>query len=185
MVDLQPRATLLNMHEHDNLSRIRQAIDETDNAILRLIEQRLELAKEMAGAKQAKASRSPLRPSREVAILERLKTQASTADATLIETVWRELIGHGRQAQGPMRLVLFTHGDAALLEECARRHFGSAIAVEWAASEEAALQTTLQNPDIAVVDSSSDDLELRYLGDIKTLSGVRLGFCYAGITAED
>jgi chorismate mutase len=176
---------LRNMPAQHQVRRIRDAIDETDDAILRLIQQRLGLAKEMADAKQERASRSPLRPLREVAILERLKNQAGSAEATLIEIVWRELIGHGRQAQGRMELLLFTHGDAALLEECARRHFGTAIEVEWADSADAALQATSLAPVIAVVDSMTDNPKLNYLGEIKTLGGVRLGSCYAGMTAED
>ena len=173
------------MPAQDHVRRIRDAIDETDDAILRLIQQRLGLAKEMADAKHEKASRSPLRPLREIAILERLKSQACSTEATLIEIVWRELIGHGRQAQGRMKLLLFTQGDAALLEECARRHFGTAIEAEWANSAEAALQSTLQEAVIAVVDGITEDPKLSYLGDIKTLAGVRLGSCYAGLTAED
>ena len=169
------------MTEQEDVRTLREAIDETDDAILALIERRLALAREMAAAKQGNSDFSPLRPVRETAILERLRVNARVASPRLIEIVWRELIGQGRQAQGPMKLVLFTRGDGALLEECARRHFSSAIAVEWAESREAALQAASQEPVIAAVDGKTDDAELTDLGEIRSSAGRSLGFAYARV----
>ena len=172
------------MNEQTDVRRIRKAIDETDDGILELIERRLELAREMAAAKPEGEGHSPLRPAREAAILGRLRQRAQSASAPLIEIVWRELIGHGRQAQGPMRLVLFTRKDTRLLEECARRHFSSAIKVEWAESREAAVEAARRDPVIAALDEEVDDAGLTSLGEIRTATGERVGFGYARVTAE-
>ena len=158
--------------------RIRQMIDDTDDGILQLIELRLSLARDMAAAK-APGHRSPLRPAREVEILERMKAKAHLASSQLIEVVWRELIGQGRQAQGLMRLVLFTDGDALLLEECARRHFSSAILVERADSREIALGSAQSGSVIAVVDQRVDVPALHPLGEIRSSAGQIVGFAYA------
>ena len=172
------------MTEQRDVRRIRKAIDETDDRILEFIERRLELAREMAAAKPEGEGHSPLRPAREAAILGRLRGRAQSASPRLIEIVWRELIGQGRQAQRPMRLVLFTRKDTRLLEECARRHFSSAIKVEWAESREAAVEAARRDPVIAALDTEVDDAELTSLGEIRTARGELVGFSYARVTAE-
>ena len=173
------------MNQHRDVGRIREAIDQTDDGILELIERRLKLAREMAAAKPVGEGHSPLRPAREAAILRRLSERAQSASPPLIEIVWRELIGQGRQAQGPMRLVLFAREDTRLLEECARRHFSSAIKVEWAQSREAAVEAARRNAVIAALDSEVDDAVLASLGEIRTATGERIGFAYARVTAEE
>ena len=166
------------MHENTEVRHIRKLIDDTDDGILRLIELRLSLARDMAAAKASRHG-SPLRPSREIEILERMKAKAHLASSELIEVVWRELIGQGRQAQGLMRLALFTDGNAALLEECARRHFSSAILVDWAESREAALAAAQTGTVIAVVDERVDVPALHALGDVRSSAGQVVGFAYA------
>lgn len=165
----------------NEMHQLRDAIDETDDYILKLIERRLTLAREMAAAKKIRSADSPLRPKREAAILDRLREKAQLASDRLIEAVWRELIGHGRQAQAPMTVYLYADQDAALLEECARRHFSSAIAVRWAETRQAALQAAYDLPAIAAVDRVVDCPGLTSLGEIQTLSGVTLGFAFAKI----
>jgi len=172
------------MNDQQNVRQIRKAIDDTDDGILELIELRIKLAGEMAAAKQGDEGHSPLRPAREAAILERLRQRARSASALLIEVIWRELIGQGRQAQGPMRLVLFSRADAWLIEECARRHFSSAIAVEWAESREEALEAACRYPVIAVLDAKVEDSGLTSLGELRTLTGALVGFAYARVTSE-
>lgn len=172
------------MNEEKNLRRIRAAIDETDDGILKLIERRLELAGEMAAAKPSGQGHSPLRPSREAAILERLNQQAARASEGLIGIIWRELIGQGRQAQGSMRLILCAQDPVGLFEECARRHFSSAIPVEWAKSREAAVKAACEHPVIAVLDVPVEVPELTPLGEIKTSAGETIGFSFARISAE-
>ena len=83
-----------------------------------------------------------------------------------------------------MRLVLFAREDTRLLEECARRHFSSAIEVEWAQSREAAVDAARRDPVIAALDREVDDAELTSLGEIRTATGERVGFAYARVTAE-
>ena len=173
------------MNEEKNIHRIRAAIDETDDGILELIERRLELACEMAAAKPSGQGHSPLRPARESSIFERLNQKAAGASARLIEVVWRELIGQGRQAQGPMRLVLFAQEETRLFEECARRHFSSVIPVEWAESKETALKAAREHPVIAVLDIQVEDPDLTPLGKIKTSAGGTVGFAFARIADKD
>ena len=171
------------MNEEKNIRRIRAAIDQMDDGILKLIERRLELAREMSAAKPSGQGHSPLRPARESFILERLNQQAVRADTRLIEIIWRELIGQGRQAQGPMRLVLSAGDATGLFEECARRHFSSAIPVEWAPSRDAALEAARKQPAIAVLDARIDDPDLTPLGEIKTSAGETIGFAFARVAA--
>jgi chorismate mutase len=171
--------------EQDDVAGIRRAIDETDDEILHSIEMRLELARRMAWAKKSVPACSPLRPKRESFILDRLKRSARSASAMLIEIVWRELIGQGRQAQAPMTLVLLRSPDALLVEECARRHFSSAIAVEWAGTREAALTAARDGPAVAVLNSEEDEAELTCLGPVKTLAGRVVGFAYARVSPEE
>lgn len=173
------------MNEEKNVDRIRAAIDETDDGILKFIERRLELACEMAAAKPRGQGHSPLRPARESAILERLNQKAVSASTGLIEIIWRELIGQGRQAQGPMQLILFAREDPSLVEECARRHFSSAMPVEWAESRETALKAAREHPVIAVLDVRVEDPDLTPLGAIKTSAGETIGFAFARISVED
>lgn len=173
------------VRDQDDVSRIREAIDQTDDAILELIERRLSLAQRMAAAKIGGPDPSPLRPGREAAILARLKGNARSASPGLIDIVWRELIGQGRQAQRPMKLLLFTAGNAPLLEECARRHFSSAIAVAWAQSREAALEGARREPFIAAVDQKSSAAELTELGEIRSSAGLLLGYAYARVTTDE
>ena len=173
------------MNEEKNVHRIRAAIDETDDAILRLIERRIALACEMADAKPSGQGHSPLRPARESSILERLNHRAAGASERLIEVIWRELIGQGRQAQGSMRLLLFTRENHGLFEECARRHFGSAIPVEWVDSREAALRAAREQPAIAVLDVQVEDPDLTPLGQIKTLAGEPVAFAFARIVSQE
>lgn len=172
------------MDVEKEVRRIRDAIDETDDQILTLVERRLSLAREMAAAKPKGEEHSPLRPRREATILERLTRSARSASPQLIDILWRELIGQGRQAQGPMKLVLFTHGDMPLLEECARRHFSSAIPVEWVESRQAALEAVRRRPVIAVFGTASDDEDFISLGEIRTSAGAIVGYAYARFTAE-
>lgn len=171
------------MDEPEDVRRIRDRIDQTDDAILDLIERRLSLAAEMAAAKGIESG-SPLRPAREADILQRLKGRARSATPRLVEIIWRELIGQGRQAQGDMRLVLFSSGNAPLLEECARRHFSSAIPVEWAKSKEEALACARTGPVIAVLDTQLQEPGLADLGEIRSSAGPVVGFAYARVTAR-
>jgi len=83
-----------------------------------------------------------------------------------------------------MRLVLFTREDSRLLEECARRHFSSAITVEWAESREGALEAARRHPVIAVLDAKIEDTDLTSLGEIRTSAGELVGFACARVTSE-
>jgi hypothetical protein len=81
-------------------------------------------------------------------------------------------------------MVLFARENTRLLEECARRHFSSAIKVEWAQSREAAVEAARRDPVIAALDRKVDDAELTSLGEIRTATGELIGFAYARVTAE-
>jgi chorismate mutase len=171
--------------EQVDVLRIRQAIDETDMAILGLIERRLELAREIGLAKKANHDFLPMRPARESFTLKRLKRLARFASPMLVDVIWQELIGHGRQTQAPLRVVLFTSRNQRLLEECAERKFSTAIPIEWASSRHAALSAARTRPVIAAIDRQADETDLTLLGPVKTLRGEVVAYAYARITAED
>ena len=120
----------MTAHCPDALGRIRAEIDSIDDQILRLVERRLAASSSVAAAKND--GRLRLRPGRQAQIVARLSAAAETAPPGLIGALWRELMGHGLQAQARTELVLCGDGDRALLEAQARRHFGSAYPLSWA-----------------------------------------------------
>jgi len=95
--------------EIPNIETVRRDIDRVDNALLDLIAQRLELS---AQVRKAKGGMRVWRPSREDSHVRQLASKAEATQASLVSTIWAELMSASLAAQGPMRLHVALEGDA-------------------------------------------------------------------------
>jgi chorismate mutase len=144
----------------NGLDSIRAEIDSLDDALLELIERRLAAAAAVAASKSdAGDGQLWLRPRREAAIIARLAARAKQAPPTLIERVWRELMGFGLQAQVRTELVVHA-ADPAALAPALRRRFGSCAPIRRAANVAEALDAACCEHAVAIVgvDDVADDL---------------------------
>lgn len=118
----------------ESLSDLRIRIDALDAELLRLVDERSALARDIAAAKAREggdASVSLLRPDREAMLLRKLtgKTRVAASDAAVV-AIWRELISESLRIQGEGHNGLhlnFWAGDAsANLVKWSRERFGAA-----------------------------------------------------------
>jgi 3-deoxy-7-phosphoheptulonate synthase len=169
----------------DPLGRIRAEIDLIDDQILRLVERRLAASSAVAAAKSD--GRLRFRPRRQAQIVARLSASAESAPRELIAALWRELMGHGLQAQARTELILCGEGDRPLLEAQARRHFGSAYPLSWAVSVEEALRRARDEEAVAIVAGPlpSLDRRLSVCDRIHAEDGTFLGSGVGRVAAED
>jgi chorismate mutase len=111
-----------------SLEDIRREIDRIDDAMLKLVGERLAMIDRVRAFKHGAGSArgSPMRPAREAAILKRL-IAGDTIPAELCFKLWRALISAATQRQAAVRVHgptgLFTSASAHLLVQ---EHFGSA-----------------------------------------------------------
>ena len=111
------------------LAQVREKIDTIDNDLLRLIDKRAALTREVADAKRAAGDLGTfaLRPARETQILRRLAgAEKSAASKALVVRVWRELIGDSLHGQTPFSIITWSHQQPARIAERARARFGGA-----------------------------------------------------------
>ena len=112
-----------------SLDAVRARIDAVDAELLRLVDERASLAREVAEAKRAAGDggKLGLRPAREALLLRRLlATPGRSASAQLTVRLWRELISDNLAQQGPFHLAIWGGADPARLVELARSRFGAA-----------------------------------------------------------
>lgn len=125
-----------------SLVEVRQRIDAIDRELLRLLDERAELAGAVAAAKAAagEAGRFGLRPGREAQVLRRLlAAPRKGATPALIVRVWRELMGESLALQGPFQINVWGGKDASRAVELARLRFGAAPSLRTVARAEEAL----------------------------------------------
>jgi chorismate mutase / prephenate dehydratase len=138
-----------------SLEELRREIDRVDDAILKLVDERLQMIDRVRSFKNGKADgrSSPMRPGREAAILKRLIENAGDRVPTdLCFKLWRALISAATQRQAPVRvhgpIGLFTSASAYHL---IKEHFGSAELVGHP-GEAMTLQAVASQPgDVAAV----------------------------------
>ncbi len=116
------------------LAELRQAIDETDDRLLALIQQRADLARQVGELKQENAAGTPFYvPSREAAIIRRiLERNADYADThhtrripdAAIHGIYREVIGACLALEHPMTIA-FLGPMGTFSHAAARRQFGA------------------------------------------------------------
>jgi len=137
-----------------SLSDVRARIDAVDDGLLRLVEERAELALAVAAAKQAEGQgeRLGLRPAREAQVLRRLLAEPRKAASTpLIVRIWRELMGESLALQGPFQLTCWGGPDVWRTVELARLRFGAAPPLAQVASPEEALAGARKPGGVAVL----------------------------------
>jgi 3-deoxy-7-phosphoheptulonate synthase len=170
------------------LAASRAELDRIDDEILGLIERRLAVSAQIATIKDAEGDRClKLRPRRQAEILGRLKARAKRTPATLVEQVWREIMGHSVQAQAQTELVLAPTEQPELLEARVRAHFGSAAPIRWAASISHAIRSALAGEGIAVVSEplADGDGELRVFDVLKSEDGRAVAYAVGRVAADD
>ena len=87
----------------DELKRYRAQIDCLDDELLRLINQRAELAQRIG---HAKGGETVLRPEREAQILQRLlSANHGPLSAAAVREVFTEIISHCRALEAPLRVA--------------------------------------------------------------------------------
>ncbi len=108
------------------LDAVRERIDQIDSELLRLLDERADLARAVAAAKQAsgQGGQFGLRPAREAQIVRKLiDAPRKSASAALVVRVWRELMADRLSRQGPFHLTVWGGARAV---ELARLRFGAA-----------------------------------------------------------
>lgn len=122
--------------EIPDIETVRREIDRVDNALLDLIAERLELS---AQVRKAKGGMRVWRPSREDSHVRQLSIAAEGTSASLVSTIWAELMSASLAAQGPMRLHVALEGDALSSWSLVRDRFGAALDVKTYPTTSAAL----------------------------------------------
>jgi chorismate mutase len=125
-----------------SLDAVRARIDTIDGELLRLLDERAALAKQVAAAKKAAGDgdKFGLRPGRETQVLRRLlATPRSGATDALVIRVWRELMAESLSLQGPFNLTVWGGPAPARAVELSRLRFGAAPRLRTAARPEEAV----------------------------------------------
>ncbi len=137
-----------------SLSAVRARIDAVDADLLRLVDERAELAAAVAAAKAAEgaAGRFGLRPAREAQVLRKLLAEPRQAASTaLVVRIWREMMGASLALQGPFQLSCWGGPDLARTVEVARLRFGAAPPLARAETPEDALAAARRPGGVAVL----------------------------------
>jgi chorismate mutase len=136
------------------LDALRREVDALDDALLELVERRLDLSLKIANLKGKDEGRLKLRPRREAGIVARLTARARIATPELIAQVWRELMSHSLQAQAHTELVLCAALAPDSLRDQVRERFGWAAPIVWAETPEDALDKAKAREAIAAIEHS-------------------------------
>lgn len=124
------------------LAAVRARIDTIDADILRLVEERAGLARDVAAAKRAlgEGGKFGLKPGREAQVLRTLLARPrKSASGAVVLRIWREMIGESLRLQGPFHLTVWGGRDPGRTVELARLRFGSSAPLKLAARPEDAL----------------------------------------------
>lgn len=143
-----------------SLDAVRQRIDAIDADLLRLLDERAELAHAVAAAKAAAgdAGKFGLRPGREAQIVRKLlASPRNAATASLVVRVWRELMAESLALQGPFALSVWGGKDPGRTSELARLRFGAAPPLRQVEKPEAALAEAKQAGGVAVLALARDN----------------------------
>jgi chorismate mutase len=142
-----------------SLEDVRARIDAADAELLRLIDERSALAREVAAAKAAsgEGGRFGLRPGRETQVLRKLLARSrSAARPGLVVRIWRELMADSLSLQGPFHITVWGGRDPGRTMELARMRFGTAPPVRQVARPEEALAAARTLGGVAVAALTPD-----------------------------
>lgn len=140
------------------LGEARQALDQIDDQLFDLLAKRIGITGQVKYAKQnePQSHASPLRPTREAAILRRLLLRAKESEVSpeLILRIWRAIISDSSLRQAPMTLHVSKHLNANLAHRLRLRDYFGAIEVEEYRDEAQALMQIDSSPsDLCVVET--------------------------------
>lgn len=142
-----------------SLEAVRERIDAIDAELLRLLDERAELAHAVAAAKAAAGDvgRFGLRPGRETQVMRKLlAAPRKAATPGLVVRVWRELMAESLRLQGPFHLAVWGGKDPGRTAELARLRFGAAPTMRQVAKPEDALAAARTLGGVAVLSLSRD-----------------------------
>jgi chorismate mutase / prephenate dehydratase len=147
-----------------SLGAARKALDAIDDHILELLAKRIEITGQVKRAKQNELEvyASPIRPTREAAIMRRLLAQAkgTNVSSTLILRLWRAIISDSSLRQAPITLHVSKHLNANTAHRLRLRDYFGAIEVEEYRDEGQALMQIDSSPgDLCVVETSQPWVE--------------------------
>ena len=147
-----------------SLGEARKALDEIDDRILALLAKRVDITGQVKRAKQSEIQvyASPLRPTREAAIMRRLLARSRETDVSpeLILRIWRAIISDSSLRQAPITLHVSKHLNANIAHRLRLRDYFGAINVEEYRDEAQALMQIDSVPgDICVVETEQPWVE--------------------------
>jgi len=123
----------------DDREEIRRAIDRIDRDLLRLVEERTEMARRIGALKQATGD-AILDPGRERDLLERIEREAKGAvPASGVRAIFREIVSASRAAQGAFR-VAYLGAEGGFAHQAAARRFGASSSYAAVASPQHLLE---------------------------------------------
>ncbi|MFT6625043.1 MAG: chorismate mutase/prephenate dehydratase [Cycloclasticus sp.] len=125
------------MSVNKSLSELRVSIDELDNKLLTLFNQRAELAKDVAEVKLADGETTDFyRPDREASVLRRVKeNNPGPLKDEHVARIYRELMSSCLAVEKPLT-VAFLGPSGTFTQEAALKHFGHAVVTVEAATIE-------------------------------------------------
>ena len=147
-----------------SLEEARKALDEIDDRILALLAKRVDITGQVKRVKQSEVQvyASPLRPTREAAIMRRLLNRSRETDVSpeLILRVWRAIISDSSLRQASITLHVSKHLNANTAHRLRLRDYFGAINVEEYRDEAQALMQIDSAPgDICVVETEQPWVE--------------------------
>jgi chorismate mutase len=142
-----------------SLDEVRARIDAIDTELLRLVDERSALAREVAKAKAALGQTGfGLRPGRETAVLRKLLAERrAAARPPLVVRIWRELMTDSLSLQGPFQLSVWGGKDPGRTMELTRLRFGASAPAQQVAKPEDALAAARAPGGVAVCALAPDN----------------------------
>ncbi|MEH6496027.1 MAG: chorismate mutase [Pseudomonas marincola] len=109
------------------LETLRSEIDRLDTELLNILEQRIEIVKDIAAAKEDDGAALAFRPGREANVMRRiLDRHSSDLPDVVVANIWREIIAAVCRMQKPMSISITAPEKSVGYWDLARSHFGAA-----------------------------------------------------------
>ncbi|MBE7635688.1 hypothetical protein GUA87_02440 [Sneathiella sp. P13V-1] len=109
------------------LEELRAEVDRLDDELLKVLEKRIAIVKDIAAAKEDDGTAIAFRPGREAAVIRRrLAAHSSDLPDAVVARIWREIISAVCRMQKPMSVSITAPEKSVGYWDLARNHFGSA-----------------------------------------------------------